>query len=68
MAYASRSLFRAEKNYLAFKLEYLALKRTLTVSKSNKFTVYMDNNPLNLIISSAKRGVMATLGISTHAV
>ena len=59
IAYASRSLSRAEKNYSAFKLEYLALKWAVTEKFSdyltnNKFTVYTDNNPLTHILSSAK--------------
>lgn len=59
IAYASRSLSRAEKNYSAFKLEYLALKWAVTEKFSDyltntHFTVYTDNNPLTHILSSAK--------------
>ena len=59
IAYASRSLSKAEKNYSAFKLEYLALKWAVTEKFSdyltnNQFTVYTDNNPLTHILSSAR--------------
>ena len=59
IAYVSRSLSRSEKNYSAFKLEYLALKWAVTEKFSdylmkNTFTVYKDNNPLTHILSSAK--------------
>ena len=59
IAYASRSLSRSEKNYSAFKLEYLALKWAVTEKFSDylmnvKFTVYTDNNPLTHILTSAK--------------
>ena len=62
IAYASRSLSRSEKNYSAFKLEYLALKWAVTEKFSdylmnNTFTVYTDNNPLTHILSSAKLDV-----------
>ena len=58
-AYASKCLARAEKNYSAFKLEYLALKWAVTGKFSDYlnytyFTVYTDNNPLTHIMSSAK--------------
>ena len=59
IAYASRSLSRSEKNYSAFKLEYLALKWAVTEKFSDylmnvKFTVYTDNNPLTHILTNAK--------------
>ena len=59
IAYASRSLSKAERNYSAFKLEYLALKWAVTEKFSdyltnNQFTVYTDNNPLTHILSSAR--------------
>lgn len=59
IAYASRSLSKAEKNYSAFKLEFLALKWAVTEKFSdyllnNQFTVYTDNNPLTHILTSAK--------------
>ena len=59
IAYASRSLFRPEKNYSALKLEFLALKWAVTEKFSdylmnNHFTGYTDNNPLTHVLSSAK--------------
>jgi len=59
IAYASRSLTRSEKNYSAFKLEFLALKWSITEKFSdyllgNKFIVYTDNNPLTYVLTSAK--------------
>jgi len=59
IAYASRGLSKSEKNYSAFKLEFLALKWAITEKFSDylvsqTFTVYTDNNPLTHILSSAK--------------
>ena len=59
IAYASRSLSRSEKNYSAFKLEFLALKWAVTEKFSDylmnvQFTVYTDNNPLTHVLTSAK--------------
>ena len=58
IAYASRSLSRPERNYSAFKLEFLALKWAVTETLSdylmnNHFTVYTDYNPLTHVLSSA---------------
>ena len=56
MAYASRTL---ERNYPAYKLEFLALKWAVThqfheyLYRGN-FDVYTDNNPLGYILTSAK--------------
>jgi len=59
ISYASRSLSKSEKNYSAFKLEFLALKWAVTEKfrdylLRNKFVVYTDNNPLTHILTSAK--------------
>lgn len=59
IAYASRGLSRPEKNYSAFKLEFLALKWAVTEKfadylMNTEFTVYTDNNPLTHILTSAK--------------
>ena len=59
IAYASRCLSRSEKNYSAFKLEFLALKWAVTEKFSdyltpNHFTVLTDNNPLTHILTTAK--------------
>ena len=59
IAYASRSLSRSEKNYAAFKLEFLCLKWAVTDKFSdyltgNHFIVYTDNNPLTYVMTTAK--------------
>ena len=59
VAYASRSLKPAEKNYPAHKLEFLALKWAITEKfhdylYGSKFEVLTDNNPLTYILTSAK--------------
>ena len=59
IAYASRSLTKTEKNYSAFKLEFLALKWAVTEKFAdyltlNHFIVLTDYNPLTYILTSAK--------------
>ena len=59
IAYASRTLNQAEKNYPAHKLEFLALKWAVTnrfheYLYGGEFTVYTDNNPLTYVLTSAK--------------
>lgn len=62
IAYASRTLTLAEKNYHhhSGKLEFLALKWSICdhfrdyLYYAPNFTVYTDNNPLTYILSSAK--------------
>ena len=62
IAYASRTLTPAEKNYHlhAGKLEFLALKWAITeqfrdyLYYAPEFTVYTDNNPLTYVLTSAK--------------
>lgn len=59
IAYASRSLKPAEKNYHSSKLEFLALKWAITEKfhdylYGGRFTVYTDNNPLTYIHTTAK--------------
>lgn len=59
VAYASRALIKAEQNYSAFKLEFLALKWAVTGKFSDylmagHFKVLTDNNPLTHVLSSAK--------------
>ena len=59
IAFASRSLSNTEKNYLAHKLEFLALKWAITdrfheYLYGGQFDVYTDNNPLTYILTSAK--------------
>lgn len=62
LAYASRALSAAEKNYHLHtgKLEFVALKWAIIdqfrdyLYYSPKFTVFTDNNPLTYILTSAK--------------
>ncbi|CAI5671482.1 unnamed protein product [Oreochromis niloticus] len=59
IGYASRGLSRSENRYPAHKLEFLALKWSVTEKFSdylygNHFTVVTDSNPLTYILTSAK--------------
>ena len=59
IAYASRSLKPAERNYPAHKLEFLALKWAITDKFHDylygaSFEVVTDNNPLTYVLTSAK--------------
>ena len=59
IAFASRMLLKSERNYDAHKLEFLALKWAVTdwfheYLYGGSFEVFMDNNPLMYILSSAK--------------
>ena len=59
IAYASRTLSQAERNYPAHKLEFLALKwavmsRFHEYLYGGEFAVYTDNNPLTYVLTSAK--------------
>ena len=59
IAYASRALTKSEKNYSAFKLEFLALKWAITEKFKDylalqHFTVFTDSNPLTYVLTSAK--------------
>ena len=59
MAFASRTLNKAEKNYTTHKLEFLALKWSVTdrfheYLYGSTFEVFTDNNPLSYVLSSAK--------------
>ena len=59
VAYASRSLKPAEKNYPAHKQEFLALKWAVTDKfydylYGSEFVVLTDNNPLTYVLTSAK--------------
>ena len=59
IAYASRSLSKAESHYPAHKLEFLALKWAV-VEKFHEylcgstFNVHMDNSPLTYVLTTAK--------------
>jgi transposase InsO family protein len=59
ISYASRGLNKAERNYSAHRLEFLALKWAVTDKFSDylygqRFSVFTDNNPLTYVLTSAK--------------
>ena len=59
IAYVSRTLSKPKHNYDAHKLEFLALKWSITERfheylYSGHFEVYTDNNPLTYILTTAK--------------
>ena len=60
IAYASRSVSKAESNYPTHKLEFLALKWAVCekfheyLYGSKSFEVFTDNNPLTYVLTSAK--------------
>lgn len=59
IAYASRGLSQSESRYPAHKLEFLALKWSVTEKFHDylygaNFTVITDNNPLTYVLTSAK--------------
>ena len=59
IAYASQTLSNSERNYPAHKFEFLALKWAITdhfheYLYGGNFDVYMDNNPLTCILTTAK--------------
>ena len=71
IAYASRTLTPAERNYHlhAGKLEFLALKWSITeqfrdyLYYSPKFVVYTDNSPLTYVLSTAKLNATGLRGV-----
>ena len=54
IAYASRSVSKAESNYSAHKLEFLALKWAVCEKFHEYLYVFTDNNPLTYVLTSAK--------------
>lgn len=59
IAFASKSLTRAQSNYPAHRLEFLALKWSVCDKfshwlKGHAFTVWTDNNPLTYILTKPK--------------
>ena len=59
IAYASWTLSKSERNYDAHKLGFLALKWSVTERfheylYGGHFEIYMDNNPLTYILTTAK--------------
>ena len=62
IAYASQTLSKSKKNYDAHKLEFLALKWSVTEKfheylYHGHFEVYMDNNPLTCILTITRLDV-----------
>ena len=58
IAYASRTLNKAESHYEVHKIEFLALKWAVTERFQDylygaRFTIYTDNNPLTFVLTSA---------------
>lgn len=59
VAFASKALARAQRNYPAHRLEFLALKWSVCDKfshwlKGHSFTVWTDNNPLTYILTKPK--------------
>ena len=72
VSYASRSLLKTEKNYDAHKLEFLALKWSVTERfheylYGGNFEVFTDNNPLTYVLTSAKLDATGERWIATLA-
>ena len=72
IAYASRSLSKTERNYDAHKLEFLALKWSVTERYheylyGGQFDVYTDNNPLTYVLTTAKLDVTGQWWIANLA-
>ena len=74
IAYVSRALGKAERNYPAHKLEFLALKWAVTDKFKDylygaKFVVYTDNNPLTYVLSKGQtRCDWSSLACSSRSV
>ena len=72
IAYASRTLSKSERNYDTHKLEFLALKWSVTQRfheylYGGTFEVYTDNNPLTYVLTSAKLDAMGQRWIASLA-
>ena len=72
IAYASQTLSKSERNYDAHKLEFLALKWSVTQRfheylYGGTFEVYTDNNPLTYVLTSVKLDAMGQRWIASLA-
>ena len=72
IAYVSRSLSRSKRNYDAHKLEFLALKWSITdrfheYLYGGHFEVYTNNNPLTYVLTTAKLDVTGQWWIASLA-
>lgn len=61
IAFASKALTRAQRNYPAHRLEFLALKWSVCGKfshwlKGHNFTIWTDNNPLTYILTKPRLG------------
>ena len=72
IAFASRTLSKAEKQYDAHKLEFLALKWAITdcfheYLYGGEFDVFTDNNPFTYVLTTAKLDGTGQLWVATLA-
>ena len=72
IVYASRTLSKLERNYLAYKLELLALKLAVTDQfheylYGGNFDVHTNNNSQTYILTLAKADAMGQCGIAALA-
>ena len=72
IAYASQTLLKSKKNYDTHKLEFLALKWSVTERfheylYGGEFEVYTDNNPLTSILTMAKLDVTGERSVASLA-
>ena len=72
IAYVSRTLSKSERNYDAHKLEFLALKWSVTQRfheylYGGTFEVYTNNNPLTYVLTSAKLDAIGQRWIASLA-
>ena len=63
ISYASQSLTKSETKYSVHKLEFLCLKWTIPDQfheylYGNTFDIYIDNNPLTYVLTTAKLDAM----------
>ena len=72
IAYVSRTLYKSKRNYDTHKLEFLALKWSITERfheylYGGHFEVYTDNNPLTYILTTAKLDVTGQRWVASLA-
>ena len=72
IAFASRTLSKAEKQYDAHKLEFLALKWVITdhfheYLYGGEFDVFTNNNPLTYVLTTAKLDATGQHWVATLA-
>ena len=72
IVYASRTLSKSKRNYDTHKLEFLALKWSITERfheylYGGHFEVYTDNNPLTYILTTAKLDATGQIWVASLA-